>query len=57
MFSRKITVKTSGITRVAQAYMHAMSLNPFASLAAINTMIVWRFTAVRTGPDLTDARP
>ena len=57
MFSRKITVKTSGITRVAQAYMHAVSLNPFASLAAINTMIVWRFTAVRTGPDLTDARP
>jgi len=27
--------------------MHAMSLNPFASQAAINAMIVGRFTVVR----------
>jgi len=42
MFSRKIAVQMSGILRVA--YMHAMSLNAFASQAAINAMIVGRFT-------------
>jgi len=31
--------------------MHAMSLNPFVLQEAINTLIVWRFTAVRAGPD------
>jgi len=35
----------SGILRVA--YMHAMSLNVFASQAAINAMIVGRFTVAR----------
>ena len=45
MFSRKIAVQMSGILRVA--YMHAMSLNAFASQAAINAMIVGRFTVVR----------
>ena len=34
MFSRKIAVQMSGILRVA--YMHAMSLNAYASQAAIN---------------------
>ena len=45
MFSRKIAVQMSGILRVA--YMHAMSLNAFASQAAINAMIVGRFTVAR----------
>ena len=47
MFSRKIAVQMSGIVRAA--YMHAvsMSLNAFASQAAINAMIVGRFTVQR----------
>jgi len=45
MFSRKIAVQASGILRVA--YMHAVSFNVFASQAAINAMIVGRFTVAR----------
>ena len=45
MFSRKIAVQTPGILRVT--CMHAVSLNTFASQAAINAMIVGRFTVAR----------
>ena len=45
MFSRKIAVQASGILRVA--YMDAVSFNVIASQAAINAMIVGRFTVVR----------
>jgi len=45
MFSKKISVQTYGILRVA--CMDAVSLNAFASQAAINAMIVGCFTIVR----------
>ena len=38
-------MQMSGILRVA--YMHTMSLNAYASQAAINAMIVGRFTVAR----------
>jgi len=46
MFSRKIAVQMSGILSCIYA-CHVMSLNAFASQAAINAMIMGRFTAAR----------